>query len=97
LLDVDYPAELIDKPFLPDQFWADPLERNHLFGQLKRASLRVERLTLKTAKGKRLAVILFSTPTRNVRGEISGSHGVLCDVTAMVDQEAATRPNTANC
>ncbi len=81
LLDVTDPDELLNKPFLPEQFWQDPRDRERLLIQIKRASLCVEELALKTAKGNRLCVILFSSPSRNLRGGIGGSHGILYDVT----------------
>jgi CBS domain-containing protein len=88
LLDVADSAELLDKPFLPERFWQDPRQRNRLLAQTKRAVLCVEELALKTAKGRRLSVILFCTPTRSLRGEICGSHGILYDVTETKDSTA---------
>jgi PAS domain S-box-containing protein len=82
LLDVSAPDQLINKPFLPEHFWDNPRERTRVLGQLHRASVEVQELTLKTTKSKRLFVTLFSTHTKNIRGEISGSQGVLYDVTA---------------
>ncbi len=82
LLDVTDPDELINKPFLPERFWDNPRERQQLLAQLRRASVEVRELTLRTAKGQRLFITLFSTHTKNIRGEISGSQGVLYDVTA---------------
>ncbi len=82
LLDVTAPDELIQKPFLPECFWDNPGERAQVLGQLHRESVEVQELTLKTTKSKRLFVTLFSTRTKNIRGEISGSQGVLYDVTA---------------
>ena len=82
LLDVSAPDQLINKPFLPEHFWDNPRERTRVLGQLHRASVEVQELTLKTTKSKRLFVTLFSTHTKNIRGEISGSQGVLYDITA---------------
>jgi PAS domain S-box-containing protein len=82
LLDVTDPDELINKPFLPECFWDNPREQQQLLAQLQRASMEVRELTLRSAKGQRLFVTLFSTHTKNIRGEISGSQGVLYDVTA---------------
>ena len=82
LLDVTAPDELINKPFLPERFWDNPREQAGVLGQLHRESVEVHELTLKTTKSKRLFVTLFSTHTKNIRGEISGSQGVLYDVTA---------------
>jgi len=82
LLDVTGPDELINKPFLPKRFWNDPREREQLIDQLKNANVVVKELNLKTASGRRLFVTLFSTRTKNIKGEISGCQGVLYDVTA---------------
>jgi PAS domain S-box-containing protein len=82
LLDVTDPDELINKPFLPERFWDNPRERQWLLAQLQRASVEVRELTLRTAKGQRLFVTLFLTHSKNIRGDISGSQGVLYDVTA---------------
>jgi PAS domain S-box-containing protein len=82
LLDVTDPAELIGKPFLPERFWDDPREQPRLLVQFQKGTVEVRELTLRTAKGQRLFVTLFSTHTKNIRGEISGSQGVLYDVTA---------------
>jgi two-component system sensor kinase FixL len=90
LLGVPDPDELINKPFLPERFWNDLRERDQLLSQLNRASVQVEELTLKTAEGERLFVTLFSTPKKNIKGEISGSQGVLYDVTAQKELQERT-------
>jgi PAS domain S-box-containing protein len=82
LLEVADQEELINKPFLPERFWDDTRERDKLLYLLNKASVQVEKLSLKTAKGRRLSVILFSIRNKNVKGEINGSQGVLYDVTA---------------
>jgi len=90
LLGVTDPNELMNKPFLPERFWYDPRERDQLLGQLNRAGVEVKELTLKTAKGDKLFVTLFSTPNKNIKGEISGSQGVLYDVTAQKELQQRT-------
>jgi len=90
LLGVPDPDELINKPFLPERFWNNPRERDQILGPLNRASVEVKELTLKTARGKRLFVTLFSTPTKNIKGEINGSQGVLYDVTAQKELQQRT-------
>ena len=90
LLGVTDPNELMNKPFLPERFWDDPRERDRLLGHLNRASVEVKELTLRSAKGKRLFVTLFSTPNKNIKGEISGSQGVLYDVTAQKELQERT-------
>ena len=82
LLDVTDPDELINKPFLPERFWDDPRERERLVDRLKDSSVVVKELNLETANGRTLFVTLFSTRTKNIKGEISGCQGVLYDVTA---------------
>jgi CBS domain-containing protein len=82
LLEVTEPDELINKPFLPERFWDDPRQRDKLLEKLARASVEVRELNLKTAEGRRLFVILFSIRNKNLKGEISGSQGVLYNVSA---------------
>jgi PAS domain S-box-containing protein len=82
LLEVTDPDELINKPFLPERFWDDSRERDKLLEKLARASVEVRELRLKTAEGRRLFVILFSIRNKNLKGEISGSQGVLYNVSA---------------
>ncbi len=82
LLEVTDPDELINKQFLPERFWDNPHQRDRISDQLKKASVEVEELTLRTAKGKKLFVTLFSTRTKNIKGQTNGSQGVLYDITA---------------
>jgi two-component system sensor kinase FixL len=90
LLDVSDPDELVNKPFLPERFWVNPQKRDQLMEQLNIASVEVNELTLKTAGGKRLFVTLFSSPTKNIKGQINGSQGVLYDVTAQKQLQERT-------
>jgi len=82
LLEVTDPDELINKPFLPERFWDNPHQRDRILDQLKKATVEVKELTLRTAQGKKLFVTLFSTRTKNIKGQTSGSQGVLYDITA---------------
>jgi len=82
LLEITDPDELINKQFLPERFWVNPHQRDRILDQLKKASVEVEELTLRTAKGKKLFVTLFSTRTKNIKGQTNGSQGVLYDITA---------------
>ncbi len=82
LLEVTNPDELVNKLFLPERFWDNPHQRDRILDQLKKASVEVEELTLRTAKGKKLFVTLFSTRTKNIKGQTNGSQGVLYDITA---------------
>jgi len=81
LFEVSDPRELIGRPFLPERFWLDPKDRTGFLRELRKGNVEIKELSLKTSKGKRIHVTLFSTLTRNVRGEINGSQGILRDVT----------------
>jgi len=81
LFEVSDPAEFIGQPLLPERFWLAPHHRTRVLGELRTGNVEIEELSLKTSKGKRIHVTLFSTSTRNVRGEINGSQGILHDVT----------------
>ncbi|MHC4678744.1 MAG: CBS domain-containing protein [Planctomycetota bacterium] len=82
LLEIDDPDEVIGKPFLPERFWEDPYKRDQLLEQMDGASVEINELTLQTASGRRLYVTLFLTSKKDMKGQISGSQGVLYDVTA---------------
>jgi len=82
LLETTDPDEFINKQFLPERFWDNPHQRDRILDQLKKASVEVEELTLRTAKGKKLFATLFSTRTKNIKGQTNGSQGVLYDITA---------------
>jgi PAS domain S-box-containing protein len=82
LLEVTDIEELINEPFLPERFWDNPQKREHILGQLKKASVEVHDLTLRTSTGSKLYVTLFSTRTKNIKGQTIGSQGVLYDITA---------------
>lgn len=81
LLEVSDPAELIGQPFLPEKFWFNPEERNQFLSGLEKGNIETTELVLQTSKGKRVYVTLFSTPTKNIRGQINGRQGILYDKT----------------
>ncbi len=81
LLEVSDPAELIGQPFLPEKFWFNPEERNQFLSGLEKGNIETTELVLQTSKGKRVYVTLFSTPTKNIRGQINGRQGILYDNT----------------
>jgi PAS domain S-box-containing protein len=81
LLEVSDPGELIGKTFLPEQFWFDQKDRSQFLEEQKKDSIKAKELTLKTSKGRRIYVTLFSTSTKNVHGETNGSQGILYDIT----------------
>jgi CBS domain-containing protein len=89
LLDVTDPNELIDKPFLPKRFWEVPGQRDRLLDQLRKVSVTVDELSLETTKGRRLSVILFCMPNKNLTGEVNGSQGILYDITVNRDRKGS--------
>ena len=82
LLEVSGPAEILDRPFLPDRFWYDLEDRERFLQELKKRSIENRELNLKTAKGKKIFVTIFPNYTKDAHGEISGSQGTVYDVTA---------------
>lgn len=82
LLEVSGPAEILGRPFLPDKFWFDLEERERFLQELQKRSIESKELTLKTANGNKLYVTVFPSFTKNTRGEINGSQGVVYDITA---------------
>jgi PAS domain S-box-containing protein len=81
LLDVTEPGKLLDRPFLPEMFWDDPQQRDRTLNLLKRATAEVAEVTLRSAGGRRVFATLFSARTRDAKGQINGSQGVLHDIT----------------
>ncbi len=81
LLEVSDPAELINQPFLQERFWVNPEERTQRLSQLKKESVEIKELALKTSKGKKIYVTDFSTFTKNIHGHINGTRGILYDIT----------------
>ena len=81
LLEVADPAELMGQPFLPDRFWVQPEQRKQCLEELKQGDVEMKELALQTAQGRRIYVTLFSTFARDVHGQISGTQGMLHDVT----------------
>jgi PAS domain S-box-containing protein len=82
LLKVPGPAEFLGQPFLPDRFWFDLEDKERFLQELQKRSIESRELTLKTAKGNKIFVTVFPSYTKNARGKINGSQGVVYDVTA---------------
>jgi len=80
LLEIDDPDEVIGKPFLSERFWEDPHQRDRLLEQMDRTSVEINELTLQTTSGRRLYVILFIMPIKNLAGDVIGSHGILYNI-----------------
>jgi len=82
LLDVSDPEELINQPFLPERFWLNPEKRAQFLKRLVGGNIETMELALKTSKGRKVYVTLFSAFTKNAHGEINGNQGILYDITA---------------
>jgi PAS domain S-box-containing protein len=81
LLEVSDPSELINQTFLPERFWVNPDERTQYLRKQEKGSVEIKELALKTSKGNRIYVTLFSTFTKNIHGEINGNQGILYNIT----------------
>ncbi|MBW7991638.1 MAG: CBS domain-containing protein [Planctomycetes bacterium] len=81
LLEISGPAELINKPFLPEKFWVNSEDRTWCLRKLKKENVKIKELALKTSKGKIIYVTMFSTFTKNLYGHINGSQGIFYDIT----------------
>jgi len=81
LLEVSEPAELINHTFLPERFWANPEERTQYFRKKEKRDVEIKELALKTSKGNRIYVTLYSNSTKNIHGEINGTQGILYNIT----------------
>ena len=82
LFEVSEPQEFINQPFLPERFWFDPKEREQFLAELKEGCFESKELTLKTSKGKKIYVTVFSTFIKDLHGETNGSQGIVYDITA---------------
>lgn len=81
LLGVTEQRDLVSKPFLPEMFWDDPQQRDRTLSLLKGATAEVAEVTLRATDGKKVFATLFSARTRDAKGRINGSQGVLHDIT----------------
>jgi PAS domain S-box-containing protein len=81
LLEVPDSEELIGRPFLPERFWINPEQRAQCLEELKKGDVEMRELALRTARGRRIYVTLFSTFARDIHGHINGTQGVLHNVT----------------
>ncbi len=90
-LEVSDRAELIDQPFLPARFWRDPTERTRHLQRLREGNVEIEELALRTSRGRTIYVHLSSTFIQNIHGQISGTQGILHDITARKQSEEALK------
>jgi len=82
LLEVSDPTELVGQPFLPKRFWFNLEGRKKFQEDLKHRNTESRELTLKTARGNKLYVTVFSSFTKDIHGNLSGSQGIVYDITA---------------
>ncbi len=82
LFEVYDPEEFINQPFLPERFWFDPKEREQFLAELKDDCFESKELTLKTSKGTKIYVTVFSTFIKDLHGETNGTQGIVYDITA---------------
>ncbi|UCC99033.1 MAG: CBS domain-containing protein [Phycisphaerales bacterium] len=81
LLEVPDPAELIGRPFLPERFWLNPEEKQRFLRELKKGFIESKELSLKTFNGRTIYVVVFCSLTKDIHGGISGSQGIVYDIT----------------
>jgi PAS domain S-box-containing protein len=82
LFEVSDHQEFINQPFLPERFWFDPKEREQFLAELKDDCFESKELTLKTSRGKKIYVTIFSTFIKGLHGETNGTQGIVYDITA---------------
>ncbi|MFC1781476.1 CBS domain-containing protein [Planctomycetota bacterium] len=82
LFKISDPQEFINQVFLPRQFWINPEEKTQFLKKLKEGTFNNKKLSLKTSKGKKIYVNIFSTFATGIHGEINGYHGMVYDLTA---------------
>ncbi len=97
LLEIEDKSEIIGKPFLPERFWFDILERAQFIKELEKGSVHINDLTLKTASAKRVDVTVYSSFTKNIHGQLNGSQGVVQDITAKKDLVTLKEAQKALC
>ena len=85
LLEVSDPAELVNRPFLPERFWFNREEAKPFLRELKEGKIESRELTLKTSTGRKIYVTVFTTSTTDSYGEINGNQGVVYDITAKTE------------
>lgn len=82
LLEISDPGELVGQSFLPERFGLDSQARETFLQELKKGSIESKELALKTSQGNRIYVTVFPSVTKDIRGAINGSQGIVYDVTA---------------
>jgi len=89
------PQDFVGRPFLPEPFWVNPKKRVRFLREFRKGSVEIKELALKTAKGKKIYVTLFATPTKDADGQVNGSQGVVYDITAKKELVALRKAEEA--
>ena len=82
LLEIADRSEVVGRPFLPEQFWFDTQEKARFGKELKKGTIHISDLTLKTAGGKRVDVTVYLSATKNIHSQVDGYQSVVQDITA---------------
>jgi len=85
LLEVSDRADLIGRVFLPERFGLDSDAREKFLRELRKGGIDSRELALKTARGNSIYVTVFPGITKDIRGAVNGSQGIVYDVTAKKD------------
>lgn len=93
LLAVKNPDELLNKPFLPEQFWIDPAYGEQFLSELLSGTVELKEFELKTARDKELYVAAFITCNKTLQGNIESIRAVIYDISAR--KEFAAQANHA--
>jgi len=95
LLEVSEPQVFMNREFLPEQFWADPQKRKQFLSELDNEFIKSKELSLKTSKGKKIYVTIFSSPTTGMCGQINGYQGIVYDITEKKELSALRKAEEA--
>lgn len=95
LLEVSGPEELVGRPFLPKEFWLDRKAGKMFLEKLKGRRAEIRELELKSAKGKRVYVAVFSNFTKDIHGQTNGIQVALHDITAKKELKALKQAEEA--
>jgi PAS domain S-box-containing protein len=95
LLEVADPADLLGQPLLANPLRSTPSERDGVLRDASTEGVDSRELTLKTLKGKTRHVIVFSSVIKDVHGRITGSQGIVHDITDKKELEALKRKDEA--
>ncbi|MBN2182354.1 MAG: CBS domain-containing protein [Sedimentisphaerales bacterium] len=87
--------DFLNREFLQERFWIDPEERANFLGGLDKEFIRSKELSLRTCKGKKIYVTVFSSPTTGIGGELNGYQGIVYDITEKKELSAFRRAEEA--